>query len=97
MGFATVIFLGTIFLPDKQYRGCLQPEGTQKSYKLNGLLLFVLTTLAVMAFTLAFDVSLVLLCNYFWSLLAVANLFAFAWISILYGRGQKKKINNLNF
>lgn len=94
IGFVTVMFLGAIFLPGKQYTGCLQPDGTQKFYKLNGSLLFALTTLAVMGSTLAFNVSLAPLSNYFWSLLAIANLFAFAWTGILYMRGQRKQIVN---
>ena len=95
MGFVTVMFLCAIFLPGKQYPGCLQPDGTRKLYKLNGLLLFMVTTLAVIASTLVFNVSLAPLSNYFWSLLAIANLFAFALTGILYKRGQKKRnVNN---
>ena len=94
IGFVTAMFLGTIFLPGKQYTGCLQPDVTQKSYKLNGLLLFVVTTLSVVASTLIFDFSLAPLCNYFWSMFAKANIFAFAWASILYARGPENKIDD---
>ena len=108
-GFVTVMFLGTIFLPGKEYTGCLQPDVTQKSYKLNGLLLFVVTTLSVVASTLIFDqrspagtfvlrrctgdFSLAFLCNYFWSLFVIANLFAFTWTGILYAREPENKID----
>ena len=94
MGFVTVMFLGAIFLPGKQYTGCLQPDGTRKFYKLNGLLLFALTTLVVVTSTLVFNVSLASLGNCFWSLLAIANLFAFALTGILYVKGQRKSVNH---
>ena len=94
IGFITVMFLGTIFLPGKQYTGCLQPDHTWKSYKLNGLLLFTSTTLAVVASTLLFDLSLAPLINYFRSLLVITNLFAFAGTGILYVKRQRKSVNH---
>ena len=95
VGFVTVMFLGTIFLPGKQYTGCWQPDGTRKSYKLNGLLLFLATTLVVVVLTLVFHLTLAPLTTYFWSLFIVANLFAFAGTGILYVKGQRKQnVNN---
>jgi len=89
VGFVTVMFIGTIFLPGKQYTGCLQPDGTGKSYKLNGLLLFMATTLVVVISTLVFHLTLAPLITYFWYLFIVANLFAFTWTGILYVKGQR--------
>uniref|UniRef100_UPI001178AE25 hypothetical protein n=1 Tax=Calothrix rhizosoleniae TaxID=888997 RepID=UPI001178AE25 len=40
--------------------------------------------------TLIFNITLVTLTSYFWSLFFVANLFAFAWTGILYVKGQRK-------
>lgn len=88
VGFVAAIFLGTLFLPGKAHKSFLQVDGTCKSYKLNGLLLFMASTLAVLVFTLTFHLSLELLHTYFWSLFVVANLFAFAWTSILYVKGR---------
>lgn len=90
-GFVSVMFLGTILLPGKQYTGCLQPDGTAKSYKLNGLLLFLATTFAIATSTLLFHCTLAPIITYFWSLFAVANLFAFAVTGILYVKGQSKQ------
>ncbi|WP_375511672.1 hypothetical protein [uncultured Nostoc sp.] len=84
VSFMAAMFLGTIFLPGKVYASCLQPNNTRKSYKLNGLLLFMITTFSVVAFTLLFHFSLASLSNYFWSLFIVANLFAFTLTGILY-------------
>lgn len=91
VGFVTVMFLVSIFFPGKQYTGCLQPDGTRKSYQLNGLLLFLATTFVVVISTLVFHLTLAPLITYFWSLFIVANLFAFMWTGILYVEGQRKQ------
>lgn len=89
-GFVAAMFLGTLFLPGKVLEGFPQPDGTRKSYKLNGLQLFLATTLAVAAGTLVFHLSLAPLHTYFWYLFAAANLFAFACTGILYVRGRRR-------
>ncbi len=95
ISFLTVMFLATIFLPGKQYTGCLQPDGKRKTYKLNGLLLFMATTLTVASLTFIFHLTLAPLITYFWFLFIVANLFAFTWTGILYVSGQRKQsVNN---
>lgn len=91
VGFVTVMFLATIFLPGKQYTGCLQPDGNRKTYKLNGLLVFIATTLIVAVLTFRFHLTLAPLITYFWSLFIVANLFAFLWTGILYVKTQRKQ------
>jgi Delta14-sterol reductase len=91
LGFVVATFVGTKYLPGKLREGAIQSDGNRKLYKLNGLVLFVVTTLAVVAGTLLFDLSLAPLHEYFWYLFAAANLFAFVWAGILYvaGKGEK--------
>lgn len=89
ISFMAAMFLGTIFLPGKLYASCFQPDSTRKSYKLNGLVLFMVTTLGVVVLTLLFHLSLAPLYTYFGSLFIVANLFAFVFTGLLYVKGRR--------
>jgi delta14-sterol reductase len=89
LGFIIITFIGTKYLPGKLREGAIQPDGTCKLYKLNGLALFVATTIAVAAGTLLFNLSLAPVREYFWYLFAVANLFAFIGTGILYVTGKR--------
>ncbi len=91
LGFLAVMFLGTMFFPGKQLISGWQPDGTQKTYNLNGLLLFLATTFIVAISTLIFHLTLAPLISYFWSLFIVANLFSFTWTAILYAKGERKR------
>lgn len=84
VGFVGVMFLGTKLLPGKIVSGSRQSDGNHKTYKLNGLVLFMGTTIIVISGTLLLNFSLAFLHTYFWELLIVANLFAFTWTGILY-------------
>jgi delta14-sterol reductase len=90
VGFIVIMFVATKFLPGIRCQGgSLQADGTPKSYKLNGLILFITTTFVVAGGTLLFDLSLAPLHKYFWYLFIVANLFAFTWTVILYIVGKR--------
>lgn len=93
VGFMIVMFVGTMFLPGKVHQGCLLSDGDRKSYKLNGLLLFIVTTCAIALLTQVFHLSLAPLHTYFWSLFIVANLFAFTLTGILYAKAKHQSIN----
>lgn len=87
-GFLIAMFICTKFLPGEVLEGQTQPDGIRKLYKLNGLMLFIGTTLILAGATLLFNLSLAFLQNYFWYLFIVANLFAFSWTAILYMSGK---------
>lgn len=92
VGLMIVMFLGTMFLPGKVHQGCVLSDADRKSYKLNGLLLFIVTTLGTVVLTQVFHLSLAPLHTYFWSLFIIANLFAFTWTGILYVKGKYPSI-----
>jgi len=89
VGFVAALFIGTRFGPGTVRSGFAQLDGRCKLYKLNGMVVFMVTTFGVVALTLVFHLSLAPLHTYFWSLFIVANLFAFVWTGILYVAGRR--------
>jgi len=90
LGFIAMMFVATKFLPGiKVQSSSIKADGTCKSYKLNGLVMFIATTFFVAGGTLLFDLSLGSLHQYFWYLFIVAILFAFTWTAILYIVGKR--------
>ena len=90
VGFIAVMFVATKFLPGRKCQGSsIKANETCKSYKLNGLVLFIAITFFVAGGKLFFDLSLAPLHKYFWYLFFVANLFAFTWTAILYIVGKR--------
>lgn len=78
-------------LPGRRVLGFAQPDGQRKTYRLNGLALFVLTHMVVIGATLAFGASLApLVTTWFWPLFTAANVFAVAWSILLYVRGRER-------
>jgi delta14-sterol reductase len=94
VGFVAFTFVGTKFLPGKVVEDSLQADGTRKSYKLNGLVLFLGTSLVLAGLSLFFNFSLAPLHAYFWELFIVANLFAFTWTAILYVSGKRSQLTD---
>ena len=79
------------FLPGREVMGFPQPDGARKRYRLNGMSLWVLTHMVVIAGTLHFDLSLSpLVTRLFWPLFVAANLFSIAWALLLYVRGRAR-------
>lgn len=89
-GFIALLFLGSLALPGRHHCGVLLPDGTRKSYKLNGLTLFVVLAVVVAAGMRLGLFSLASLYHHFWSLLVVANAFAFAFATVLFVTGRAR-------
>jgi delta14-sterol reductase len=79
LAFFAALFLGAIVLPGKFVQGFPQANGERKTYKVNGMALWVATHMFVIGGTLVFGLSLAPLVEHFWSLLVVVNVLAFAW------------------
>jgi delta14-sterol reductase len=87
-GFVVALFLGSKFLPGSWHDGAPLPDGTRIKYKLNGLLLYLLLA-AVLAVGQGLHwFSLRVVIERFWSLLLVANVFAFGLTAVLYVKGR---------
>ena len=88
IGFIVFLFLGSIALPGRVLQG---PEvnGEIPTYKLNGLLLFLLTMAGACIAQFAGLFSLSTLQTHFAALFIVANLFAFILSGWLYWRGVR--------
>jgi len=90
-GFFFALLLASRVLPGKRVLGFAQPDGQRKTYVLNGMALFVLTHMVVIAGTLALGLSLApLVTTHFWPLVIAANLFSVAWSLLLYVRGRER-------
>lgn len=90
LAFVGALFLGSLVLPGIQRDG--QPEGaegTRRPYKLSGLVLFSLTTLAVGGWLFSGH-SMSPLLNHFWSLFAATNLLAFVVTAALMLSGWRR-------
>ena len=90
-GFFLALLVAARALPGRRVQGFAQPDGQRKHYLLNGMSLFVLTHMLVIAATLVLGASLApLVTTWFWPLFAAANLFAVAWSLVLYWRGRAR-------
>lgn len=89
-GFFFGLLLLAMVLPGKVYPGFVQPSGDRKSYRMNGLSLWVATHILVIGGAIVFGLSLRTLVDHFWSYFAAANAWAFAWSVLLYVRGRAK-------
>ena len=86
--FFAALFAGSILVPGRRITGP-DPEGTSRTYKLNGFTLFVLTvSVALLAQALGWF-SLSALCTHFAALFVAANVFAFVLSGWLYWRGTR--------
>lgn len=86
--FMVLMFLGAALLPGIRTQGFPLRDGQRLTYKLNGLLLFVLTQVVIVAGGLLFDWSLTPLLTYFWSLFIAFNAASVALTLFLYVRGR---------
>ncbi|MCY4221315.1 MAG: DUF1295 domain-containing protein [Thiotrichales bacterium] len=88
--FVGALFVGSALLPGRRVKG---PDlgGTSITYKLNGLTLLLLTTLAVGVAQISGAFSLSFLYTHFFALFVVANIFAFAVSGGLYWGGVRKQ------
>ncbi len=89
--FFFALLLAARVLPGRRVLGFPQPDGQRKSYRLQGMALFVLTHMLVIAGTLVLGGSLApLVTTWFWPLFIAANLFSVAWSLVLYVRGRER-------
>jgi delta14-sterol reductase len=102
-GFVGALFLGSILVPGPVREGAILPDGTRRSYKLNGLVLFALLVgLVAIAGWLQIG-SPATIVRYFLSLFLVANAFTVALTGLLYfqgrrsGSGQRSALRDLFF
>jgi delta14-sterol reductase len=90
-GFFLALLVAARALPGRRVQGFAQPDGQRKHYLLNGMSLFVLTHMLVIAATLVLGASLApLVTTWFWPLFAAANVFAIGWSLVLYLRGRAR-------
>jgi Delta14-sterol reductase len=90
-GFLFLLFAGTRWLPGPVRAGAPLADGSRRQYKLTGLVLFLGTALLIGGGTILFGLSLAPLLTLFWSLLIVANGFAFLWTALLYLHGWRQR------
>ena len=79
-----------LVLPGKIVPGFPQPDGQRKSYKVNGMALWVATHMFIVAGVVLADLSLSPLIENFWSYFVVVNIWSVLWTVVLYVRGRAK-------
>jgi delta14-sterol reductase len=91
LGFVVFLFVGSIVVPGPWKLGAPLADGSRKSYKLNGLALFLLTMGLVAAGTWAGLVDLAVLHEHFWGLFVASNLISLGVVAALYLGGRNAK------
>lgn len=85
--FVALLWLGSEFLPGRSEKGAILGDGSQKSYKLNGLMVLLAVIFLVTIVTLA-GVSLAYLPRHVLAAFLVANVFAVSLSLLLYVFGR---------
>ena len=85
--FVALLFLGSLLLPGRVESGAERPDGRVICYRLNGLVLFLVTVAAALAAERA-GLRLGRLIEHYWSLLIAANLLAFGLSFLLVWTGR---------
>src|SRR5438874_11555086 len=85
--FVAALFAGSLLMPGRLELGANRSDGSGIAYRLNGLSLFMLTTLAALCIELA-GWQFGRLFEFFWSLLIAANIFAFTLSAVLVWTGS---------
>ena len=94
--FIGALFLGSMFLPGRRIKGP-QVGGKSTMYKLNGLVLLLLTALAAGVAQVSGAFSLSSLYTHFFALFVAANVFAFAFSGWLCRRSVRKSAESPGF
>jgi len=89
LGFLTVLFAASRWLPGPEQDGRPGPDGARRRYRLNGLAVFVFVLAIVALTTLTGGWSPSLLLRFAWPLFAAANLIALAASLILWLAGRR--------
>ncbi len=90
LAFVAVLFLGSALLPGRRVTGP-DADGDRRVYKLNGLVLFLIVTVAAGLAQASGRFSLSVLHTHFVALFVVANVFAFALSGWLFFRGARTR------
>jgi Delta14-sterol reductase len=93
LGFIAVLFVGSKIVPGRLYPGAVLADGTRRTYKLNGLYLFLLVLALLAAAEAGGLFSLAAVHRLFWPLFVVANAFAFTLTGVHYMVGIRKQQN----
>ncbi|MCY4000982.1 MAG: DUF1295 domain-containing protein [Bacteroidetes bacterium] len=96
LAFIALLFVGSILLPGKKIIGPVI-DGKARTYKLNGLLLFLLTVLVAGLLHVRGLFSLSSLVNEFFVWFIAANLFAFILSGWFYWRGRQSEDSPSSF
>jgi len=90
-GVVGFLFVGSKLLPGSSLKGAELPDGTRKTYIMNGLWLFLVTVaLAVGGYALDL-LPLHMAVTHFWGLFVVANVFAVLMTAVLFFQGRAKR------
>ncbi|MGH2721504.1 MAG: hypothetical protein ACRDJO_07870 [Actinomycetota bacterium] len=89
LGFVGVLFVGSIVLPGRTRRGPVLADGSRRSYKPNGLALYLLLAAVVAAAYRFRWFSPSIVVQLFWELFAIANVFALLVTLALYVKGRR--------
>jgi delta14-sterol reductase len=87
--FVAALFVGSLLVPGPVREGAVLPGGSRRTYKLNGLTLFLLLTASVALGACSGLFSLSILLRLFWPLFVVANGFAVILTLGLYVLGRR--------
>jgi Delta14-sterol reductase len=94
IGFLMLLWIASLRLPGKTVAGATQVDNSQKLYKLNGLTLFMGSTIAIAITILGFHWSLLPIYTHFWSLFIIANLVAVIVTGLLYLKGKRSRTSS---
>lgn len=89
--FIALLFLGSIVLPGRRHLGQPLADGTRRTYKINGLVLFAATHVVLALGVTLGGWSLTPLVTHFWSVFLVANAWAVAISLYLFVAGRRQK------
>jgi len=90
LAFLIALFLGARFLPAQRRMGMPGADGERLSYRLNGLLLFLLTSAGALVGMFRFGLDLSRIVRHFWDLLLVVNVIALVATSALVVVGRRR-------
>ncbi|MCY4170004.1 MAG: DUF1295 domain-containing protein [Bacteroidetes bacterium] len=96
MAFILLLFVGSLVLPGTKIVGP-EVDGPARTYKLNGLLLFLISVLGSIALELTGIFPLYRLVENFFAFLIVANVFSLALSGWLYWRGARSVDSSSGF
>ncbi len=89
VGFIAALFVGARWLPGRMVQGFALADGARQRYRINGISLWVLTHMVVIAGTLHCGLTLTPLLEHFWALFVAANVVSIAASVWLWARAPQ--------